>query len=36
MDINVSPDKRTVFLHSEANLIATLKASNQEEVVGLM
>ena len=27
VDINVSPDKRTVLLHSEANLIAALKAS---------
>ncbi|KAF7760691.1 hypothetical protein Agabi119p4_10100 [Agaricus bisporus var. burnettii] len=26
-DVNVSPDKRTIFLHSESNLIAALKAA---------
>ncbi|KAI5824843.1 DNA mismatch repair protein MutL [Schizophyllum commune Tattone D] len=26
-DINVSPDKRTIFLHNEANLIAAFKAA---------
>ncbi|TFK38593.1 hypothetical protein BDQ12DRAFT_651711 [Crucibulum laeve] len=26
-DINVSPDKRTIFLHSEGNLISALKAA---------
>ncbi|KZS95326.1 DNA mismatch repair protein MutL [Sistotremastrum niveocremeum HHB9708] len=29
-DVNVSPDKRTVFLHSEYNLIAALKISLEE------
>lgn len=27
-DINVSPDKRTIFLHSEGNLLAQLKVSS--------
>ncbi|RDB21677.1 Mismatch repair endonuclease PMS2 [Hypsizygus marmoreus] len=29
-DINVSPDKRTIFLHSEGNLIAKLKTALEE------
>ena len=30
VDINVSPDKRTIFLHSEANLITALKAALED------
>lgn len=30
-DINVSPDKRTIFLHSEANIIVALKAELEKE-----
>lgn len=30
VDINVSPDKRTIMLHSEANLIAALKTKLEE------
>ncbi|CAL1697533.1 unnamed protein product [Somion occarium] len=30
LDINVSPDKRTIFIHSENNLIQALKASLEE------
>lgn len=26
-DVNVSPDKRTIFLHSEDNLVSALKVS---------
>ncbi|GAA5924222.1 hypothetical protein JCM1841_006879 [Sporobolomyces salmonicolor] len=29
-DVNVSPDKRTIFLHSEGNLIAALKIALEE------
>ncbi|KAG2346291.1 DNA mismatch repair protein MutL [Suillus weaverae] len=29
-DVNVSPDKRTIFLHSEQNLIQALKAALEE------
>ncbi|GAA6062068.1 hypothetical protein JCM10212_003566 [Sporobolomyces blumeae] len=29
-DVNVSPDKRTIFLHSEGNLIAALKTALDE------
>ncbi|GAA5949189.1 hypothetical protein JCM10213_008237 [Rhodosporidiobolus nylandii] len=29
-DVNVSPDKRTIFLHSEGNLIVALKAALEE------
>ncbi|ORY78094.1 hypothetical protein BCR35DRAFT_305273 [Leucosporidium creatinivorum] len=29
-DVNVSPDKRTIFLHSEGNLITALKAALEE------
>ncbi|GAA6036714.1 hypothetical protein JCM8097_003443 [Rhodosporidiobolus ruineniae] len=29
-DVNVSPDKRTIFLHSEGNLIAALKTALEE------
>ncbi|GAA5827519.1 hypothetical protein JCM11251_003846 [Rhodosporidiobolus azoricus] len=29
-DVNVSPDKRTIFLHSEGNLLAALKAALTE------
>ncbi|GAA5930279.1 ATP-binding mismatch repair protein [Sporobolomyces koalae] len=29
-DVNVSPDKRTIFLHSEGNLIAALKSALEE------
>ena len=28
-DVNVSPDKRTIFLHSEGNLISALKVSSR-------
>lgn len=27
-DVNVSPDKRTIFLHSEGNLITALKVGH--------
>lgn len=30
MDINVSPDKRTIFLHAEQNLLEALKAALEE------
>lgn len=29
-DVNVSPDKRTIFLHSEINLISALKVSQSQ------
>lgn len=30
VDVNVSPDKRTIFLHSEANLISALKLALED------
>jgi DNA mismatch repair protein PMS2 len=39
IDINVSPDKKTIYLHSEANLIESLAVSGmitmQSMIVGL-
>jgi DNA mismatch repair ATPase MutL len=36
VDINVSPDKRTIFLHSEVNLISALRVSQKRTRSGLM
>lgn len=33
VDINVSPDKRTLFLHSEANLIESLKVGGVDALL---
>lgn len=34
-DINVSPDKRTIFLHSEGNMITALKVRSSLCIIGI-
>lgn len=35
VDINVSPDKRSIFLHSEGQLVETLKVSYRTLAISL-